>query len=265
LRRVAVAVPAAEAEPARALFVELFPAGFEEREHAGSLELAGYTDLAGEARVREAFGVAEAADVAPGWEERWRDFHRPVRIGPLWIGPAWEPAPPDALAVVIEPARAFGTGSHPTTRLCLELLVDLRTELAGASVLDVGCGSGVLSVAAARLGYGPVVAVDVDPDAVDETRRNARANGVGVDARVVDPQRGELPSVDLAVANIARATVEALAPRLRCTLLVASGYLETDSVPLPGFRHRERRAAETWAADVYEHERLSPRRRHSSV
>jgi ribosomal protein L11 methyltransferase len=262
LRRVAVAVPIAEAEPARALFVELFPEGFEEVAQAGTVELAAYTDIAGEARARAAFEDATASDVAPGWEERWRDFHRPVRVGPLWIGPSWETAPPDALAVVIEPARAFGTGGHPTTRLCLELLVDLRTQVAGVSVLDVGCGSGVLSVAAARLGYGPVVAVDLDPNAVEETRRNAGANAVEVDARVADALRGELPSVELALANIARQAVEALAPRLRCTLLVASGYLETDPVVLRGFRHLERRVAETWAADVYEREELSARTRH---
>ena len=98
-----------------------------------------------------AFPHADRTEVEAGWEDRWREFHRPVRVGPLWIGPPWETAPGDALAVVIDPGRAFGTGAHPTTRLCLELLLDLpRTSL-----LDVGCGSGVLSIAAARLGFGP--------------------------------------------------------------------------------------------------------------
>src|SRR5437016_3537985 len=83
----------------------------------------------------------EAAPVENGWEDRWRDFHRPIRIGPLWVGPPWEEAPPGAVAVWIDPGRAFGTGAHPTTRLCLELLLDVRR----GSLLDVGCGSGVIA------------------------------------------------------------------------------------------------------------------------
>src|SRR5207237_4668829 len=119
------------------------------------------TDGYGESRLLEACGRTDATDVEAGWEERWREFHRPVRIGRLWIGPPWEAPPGDALAVIIEPARAFGTGAHPTTRLCLELLVELRSELGAATaVLDIGCGSGVLSIAAAKLGFAPVRAVD---------------------------------------------------------------------------------------------------------
>jgi ribosomal protein L11 methyltransferase len=249
---VAVTVPLAEAEPARVRFLDFFPGGFEEREEAGTVELAAYTDDAGEARIRETFATARAADVAPGWEERWREFHRPARIGPLWIGPPWEDPPRDALAVAIEPARAFGTGNHATTRLCLELLVDLRSELSGSGMLDVGCGSGVLAIAAARLGYTPVRAVDVEPEAVEATRRNSAENGVEVDAQLADALWVDLPEAGLAVANIARASVEKLAPRLRCRALVASGYLEDDRVELPRFSHRERRVCDGWAADVFE-------------
>ena len=120
-----------------------------------------------------AFPDATLAEVEPGWEDRWREFHHPVRIGPLWVGPPWETPPPDAIPVVIDPGQAFGTGAHPTTRLCLELLLDQPR----GSVLDVGCGSGVIAIAAAKLGFGPVLAVD------DRRRRsrgdgNARANGV---------------------------------------------------------------------------------------
>jgi ribosomal protein L11 methyltransferase len=160
-------VPIAEAEVARAVFIDLFPGGFEECERVEGLQLAAYTDAAGSAEVHAAFGAAVEAEVAPGWEERWRDFHRPVRVGPLWIGPSWATPPKDAIAVVIEPARAFGTGGHATTRLCLELLVELRSELGAASLLDVGSGSGVLAVAAAVLGYRPVWATDVDAAAVE--------------------------------------------------------------------------------------------------
>lgn len=215
--------------------------------------------------MRAAFPHAVEAEVAGGWEERWREFHRPVRVGPLWIGPAWEAPPPDALAVVIEPARAFGTGGHPTTRLCLELLVELRSEIGAASVLDVGCGSGVLAVAASRLGYRPVQAIDVDPVAVEETRRNAAANEAPVDVSLGDVLAAALPFADVAVANVTRETVAALAPRLRCRLLVASGYLETDPVALAGFGHLRRRAAAGWAADLYAPEEVPARSRHSRV
>src|SRR5206468_8894660 len=98
-------------------------------------------------RVLAAFPEARIVEVEAGWEDRWREFHRPVRVGPLWIGPPWESAPADANAVVIDPGRAFGTGAHPTTRLCLELLL----EAPRGRVLDVGCGSGVLAISAARL------------------------------------------------------------------------------------------------------------------
>jgi ribosomal protein L11 methyltransferase len=244
-------VPATEAESARAVFVDLFPAGFEEREGEGGLELAAYTDAAGAAEVRAAFGGAVESEVATGWEERWRDFHRPVRVGPLWIGPAWEAPPEDAIAVVIEPARAFGTGGHPTTRLCLELLVELRSKLGAASVLDVGSGSGVLAVAAALLGYGPVLALDADAAAVEETRRNAGVNSASVDAFLADGLTAELPDADVVVANIARATIEALAARVRCRMLVASGYLDVEPTSLTGFRHVRRRVNDGWAADLY--------------
>jgi ribosomal protein L11 methyltransferase len=166
---------------------------------------------------------------------------------------------------VIEPARAFGTGGHPTTRLCLELLVELRSQLGVTSVLDVGCGSGALAVAAWRLGYRPVRALDVDPVAVEETRRNAAANQVSVEVSLADVLAADLPFADVAVANITREAVAALAARFRCRLLVASGYLDTDPRRLAGFRHLRRRAADGWAADLYAPEELSTRSRHSRV
>ena len=259
-------VPAAEAETARAVFLDLFPAGFEERDHADGLELAAYTDVGGVARARSAFGCVAVSEVAPGWEEGWRAFHRPVRVGPFWIGPPWEPPPEDAIALVIEPARAFGTGGHPTTRLCLELLSDLRAEFRAAALLDLGCGSGVLAVAAARLGYRPVRAMDVDGVAVEETRRNAEANAVEVQVSLGDALVDELPRTDVAVANITLEAIEALAPRLRCRLLVASGYLGDAGPPgLGGYRHVRRRTADGWAADLYVRDGLSAQNRPSRV
>jgi ribosomal protein L11 methyltransferase len=194
------------------------------------------------------FPGAASTQVEAGWEDRWREFHRPVRIGPLWIGPPWEAAPGDALAVVIDPGRAFGTGAHPTTRLCLELLLDLpRTSL-----LDVGCGSGVLSIAAARLGFGRVVGVDFEAPAVEATLSNAAANAVVVEARLLDALADPLPEAELVVANIALAAVNALGARLAAPRLVTSGYLAADRPEPAGYEHRDRRELDGWAADLFE-------------
>ena len=119
---MSVTVPAERAEQARAVMLELFPGGFEEVDLPDGVELAAYAGPDGEERLWQAFGGAASADVEDGWEHRWRDFHRPVTVGGLWIGPPWLTPPSSTPAVVIDPGRAFGTGSHPTTRLCVELL-----------------------------------------------------------------------------------------------------------------------------------------------
>ena len=164
------------------------------------------------------------------------------------MGPPWEQPPADAIAITIDPGRAFGTGSHPTTRLCLELLL----ERDPGSLLDVGCGSGVLSVAAAKLGFHPVIAIDRDPAAIDATTRNAHVNGVRVDVRQADALSERLPASDLALANLDLASVEALGGRLEADLLVASGYFHARMPRLTGFVHRERRIDGGWAADLFE-------------
>ena len=201
---MSVEVGADRVEQARAVMLELFPGGFEEVDRGGPTELVAYTDAGGEERLWQAFGGAAGADVDAGWEDRWRDFHRPVRIGPLWVGPPWETAPARAIPVVIDPGRAFGTGSHATTRLCLELLLELER----GSLLDIGCGSGVLAIAAAKLGFDPVAGIDSEVPAVDATLTNAAANDVIVSATRVDALTAPLPAADVAVANIALATVE---------------------------------------------------------
>jgi ribosomal protein L11 methyltransferase len=242
-----VTVPAARAEQARAVMLELFPEGFEEIDDEGSLELAAYTNAAGEERIWQAFGGAAGSDVEDDWEERWRRFHQPVRVGRLWIGPPWECADAGALAVVIDPGRAFGTGGHPTTRLCLQLL---EAEERG-SLLDVGCGSGVLAIAAVKLGFEPVLAFDFDPQAVEATERNAADNGVAVDVRLADLREHALPQTGLAVANIAADAVVALGPRLTAPRAITSGYLVSDEPELAGY-NRERRVQDGgWAADLY--------------
>jgi ribosomal protein L11 methyltransferase len=227
--------------------VELFPEGFEEVEKADGVELVVYTDGAGEERVWHAFGGARSEGVADGWEDRWREFHRPVRIGSLWVGPPWLEPPVDALPVVIDPGRSFGTGAHATTRLCLELLL----ELPRGSLVDVGCGSGVLAIAAARLGFSPVWGVDSDDAAVEAARLNAERNGVRVDVRLADALSDPLPVSDSVVANLTREQVEQLGRRVRAGLIVTSGYPAAEHARLAGYRTLQRLEAEGWAAEVF--------------
>jgi ribosomal protein L11 methyltransferase len=195
--------------------------------------------------LREHFEV-ESRAIAGGWEDSWREFHRGVTIGRFWVGPPWEEAPAGAEMIVIDPGRAFGTGAHATTRLTLELLQELRP----GSLLDVGCGSGVLAIAAVKLGFTPVIGVDVDETAVEVTLANAQVNGVQVDSRRCDALRDELPETEVAVANVALDVVEQLLPRLPARQLVASGYLEPDEPQLQGWHRIERRVADGWAADL---------------
>jgi ribosomal protein L11 methyltransferase len=228
--------------------IELFPEGFEEIDQPGGVELVAYTDPHGEERLWHAFGgTALAQDVANGWEDRWRDFHRPVRVGPVWIGQPWQEQPADAIPVVIEPGRAFGTGAHATTRLCIELL--LRVE--AASLLDVGCGSGVLSIAAGKLGFGPLFAIDEDEQAIEVTSANAAANGVVVDVHLANALCDELPPTDVVVANITRDAVEAVGARVEAPTLLTSGYLAGEDVRIERYERLVRVSDEGWAADLH--------------
>jgi ribosomal protein L11 methyltransferase len=248
VRRVAVTVPSAVAEVARAWMLGIFQEGFEEVERGGLLELAAYADPAREERMRLRFGAVDVTELPDDWQHRWRRFHRPVRIGPLWIGPPWEEAPADASPVVIDPGRAFGTGAHPTTRLCVELLL----ELPKGSVLDIGCGSGVLAIAAARLGHGPVIALDNDPAALEAAAENAAANGVELDVRLGDAFTDDLPAADAALANASFAAVTQLAGRIDAHRFVTSGYFAIGRPEAPGFLRRDRRERDGWAADLFE-------------
>jgi ribosomal protein L11 methyltransferase len=228
------------------MLIDLFAEGFEEREHAGGLvELAAYTERTDAVALLAPLGPVTETPVAAGWETAWRGFHRPVRIGPLWVGPPWEAPDDGATAVVIDPGRAFGTGAHPTTRLCLELMLGLEPS----GLVDLGCGSGVLAVAAAGLGFRPVLALDVEDAAVDATRANAAANGVEVDARRADVFADPLPDLEVAVANIAREPVERAAERFPGRTFVSSGYLAGEHPAPVGWRAVGRREAEGWAAD----------------
>lgn len=226
-----------------ALLLDTFPGGVEEVEGG----FAVYTDDAGERALRERFEVTSES-FAEGWEEAWREFHHGITVGRFWIGPPWEEATDDVTPVVIDPGRAFGTGAHATTRLTLELLQKLEP----GSLLDVGCGSGVLSIAAAKLGFRPIVAIDIDDDAVDITLANARFNEVELDAYRADALADDLPAADVVVANVALDVVERLLPRLDARLAITSGYLERDDLQVTGWRRVERSDREGWAADLYE-------------
>ena len=215
------------------LLLHIFPEGVEELDGA----FAVYAE-----EPPLGFDVVEVEDVADGWEDAWRGFHHGVRIGRLWVGPPWEKQPAGATAVVIDPGRAFGTGSHATTRLCLELLQDVVPS----SLLDVGCGSGVLSVAAARLGFAPVTAVDIDEVALEVTGANATVNGVAVEVAT------ELRPASLGVMNIALDVVERMLPELPVERAITSGYLERDEPRVDGWQRLERRVRDGWAADLHE-------------
>lgn len=167
------------------------------------------------------------------WSERWKEHYSVQRIGRVAIVPSWAEHTPsdDEATVLLDPGMAFGTGLHPTTRGCLELLQEIRPM--PARVLDVGCGSGILALAALRLGATHVVACDTDPGAVAATRDNAARNGL---ADRVEVTQGSLPEApaerfELVLANLVAAVLVELAPRLAAHLapggtLLASGIIE---------------------------------------
>ena len=155
-------------------------------------ELPAFPD--GEAEVAGVRVAVRGDEVADDWAERWKRFHRPSLVGGrVWVRPPWSEPRTGTIDVVVDPGQAFGTGSHATTRLCLELLLDLEPE---GSLADLGCGSGVLAIVAAKLGFGPITAVDHDAAALAATRENARANGV-----VLRRGRAARPAPDAATAS----------------------------------------------------------------
>jgi ribosomal protein L11 methyltransferase len=259
--RLALRVRRADSEAALAELLELAPSGVEEIDHGDVVEYAVYgapgelpelPDL--QAAVGGALVDVTATAIDDDWHERWKEFHRPLRLPGLVVRPPWVPADADGgLDLVIDPARAFGTGAHATTRLCLELLLGL--EPAGAFA-DLGSGSGVLAIAAARLGWDPVVAVDHDPASVEATRANAAVNGAAVEARALDLRAEPPPAAPTVAANLMRPLLLGVAERMTSppARLIASGLLreEADEVAAAFARHglaeRDRRFGAEWAA-----------------
>jgi ribosomal protein L11 methyltransferase len=156
------------------------------------------------------------------WERSWMDNFQPMRFGRrLWIVPSWHEAPePDAVNLLLDPGLAFGTGTHPTTALCLQWLDG--QPLDGCTVLDFGCGSGILAIAALLLGAEHAVGTDIDPQAVEASRDNANRNGIDP-ARfpVYLPENLPQEQADVVVANILAGPLVALAPQI--TSLVKTG------------------------------------------
>jgi ribosomal protein L11 methyltransferase len=239
--RLAIRVARADAEIALAELLELAPAGVEEVDHGDTIEYAVYGapgELPALPALRAAAGSALVAvtttQVANDWASRWREFHRPVTVGGrLHVRPPWcDPPPAQAglLDIVIDPNQAFGTGAHDTTQLCLESLLELRP---GGPLVDLGCGSGVLAIAAAKLGWAPVLGVDHEHEAVVAARANAHANGVELDIRHGDLLHGgPAPSAPTVVANLLRPLLDHLA-RGDLTgeppqVLVAGGLLRSE-------------------------------------
>jgi ribosomal protein L11 methyltransferase len=209
--RLGVRVPRERAELVAAELLALSPGGLEEVDlEDGLVELAIYgapgevADLGPlRAVVGDALVDVVTTEVPDDWSERWRDWHRPLDVGPLRVRPPWQPARAGALDVVIDPGQAFGTGAHATTRLSLELLCELPAR---GPLADWGCGSGVLALAAARLGFDPVLACDHDPASVEATLAAAATNGIT--AHVAEPAPGASagdPSVVVSRCDLRRA------------------------------------------------------------
>lgn len=271
-----VDLPEAESEAAQDLLHEAGAMGLEVRDREGplmpgvrapavgeSILVAYFEDADTAEQAREALAEAYpsarlvlAEEQQQDWSNAWKAHIKSVQVGRLWVGPPWEAqnAPADKVRLVIEPKMAFGTGDHPTTSLCLGAVDDYMSTHPGASVLDVGTGTGVLAIAAKKLGAGRVVGTDNDPVSVELARENAVDNGTPD----VELSGKELTAVegafDLVVANILANTLIELAPliapKVKDRLLMAgvlahqkaeveAAYVNLGLVPEPGAQQGE--------------------------
>ena len=197
-------------------------------------------------------------ELGDDWADRWREFHRPAQIGGIHVRAPWHEPATDGIDIVIDPGQAFGTGAHATTRMCLELLQELPPAAdapARGPLADLGCGSGVLAIAAAKLGFAPVTACDHEMAALEATRGNARDNGVTL-ARVdrCDLRTQPAPVAPVTVANLVRPLLLRVAELLpeQPETLVVSGLLEGEEDEMAAafapMRERRRLRLQGWSA-----------------
>jgi ribosomal protein L11 methyltransferase len=262
--RLAVRVHREHAEVVLAELLELAPNGVEESSQDDVVEYAVY-GAPGELPALPALEAAAGGalveivteEISDDWFDGWKRFHEPVLVADrVHVRPPWTEAlgREGVEEIVIDPGQAFGTGSHATTRMCLELLLELAP---GGSFADLGCGSGVLAIAAAKLGWSPVRAVDFEVASVEAARANAAVNGVSVEVARADLRREPTPAADTVAANLLRSLLLELPDRMSSSpprALVVSGLLRAEGDeaaeafgPL-GLRERARREDGDWAA-----------------
>jgi ribosomal protein L11 methyltransferase len=260
--RLAVRCAPEQADLVLAELTVLAPNGVEEERGPGYVEYAIY---GGEGELPELgdldAGVegggrisVSATEIPDDWADRWRDFHKPILVAErLWLRPSWEPPREGAIDVIVDPGQAFGTGAHPTTRLCLGFLCELEAR---GELVDLGTGSGVLAIAAAKLGWGPVRAYDHEPAAIEAAAANAAANGVEIHLERMN-LRERLPEpAPTVLANMTSPILKAVAAQIVAPprLLVCSGLLlaEQDEAAAAfaevGLSELERRQDGDWAA-----------------
>ncbi|HEX6117353.1 MAG TPA: 50S ribosomal protein L11 methyltransferase [Solirubrobacterales bacterium] len=265
--RLAVRCPPELGERVLAELLVLAPGGVEEDEGEGYVEYAIYgapgelPELGALAAEVEGGSIEVTSEEIPDdWTDRWRDFHRPIVVGDrLVVAPSWEEVPDSGPLerIVVDPGQAFGTGAHATTRMCLELLIELAAsgEAQGA-LTDWGTGSGVLAIAAAKLGFAPVSGCDHELAAIAAAGENAAANGVEIALERRNLRTGPAPAAPTATANLTAPVLLEVAARLgeAPERLVCSGLLarEADEVAgafaAHGFAERRRLGDGDWAA-----------------
>jgi ribosomal protein L11 methyltransferase len=243
-----------------AALLRLAPGGVEQVDGDGFVEYALYgapgelpSFPSGSAEVGGVLVQVSGEPVPDDWAERWKQFHEPVLIGDrVFVRPPWVSRRPETLDLVVDPGQAFGTGAHATTRLSLALLLELSP---GGSFADLGCGSGVLAVAAAKLGFAPVTAVDNEPAALGATRANAAANGMTLDrVERIDLRTERPPTAETVAANLMRPLLLRLAELMeeKPRALILSGLLdqEADEVAraFESLTERRRLSAQGWSA-----------------